>query len=131
MHNKYCKKKNLNEIVWKSGSGSQVRKKILQARDLVEHQILWRIGNTSIWFDNWIDVGDLYNMLKATREWDDKYQTVKYIIQKRAWNTQVISQLFPQEVADHIIHTVKLPVRMKGKIVRYGSLNQQESSQLN
>lgn len=53
--NKYCKTKHPNEIVWKTGAGFQVWKKMLQARDLAEHQIYWRIRNVSsnIWFDNW------------------------------------------------------------------------------
>lgn len=53
--------------MWKTGFGSSVWKKILQARDLVEHQILWKIrrGQSSIWFDNWTDNGDLYIYIYA------------------------------------------------------------------
>lgn len=55
---------------------------MLQARDLLEQQIRRiRGGNASTWFHNWNDVGDLYNMLQTTREWDDRYQKVKDLIQ--------------------------------------------------
>lgn len=79
------------------------------ARDLVEHQILWRLrgGNTSIWFDNWTNVGDLYNVVLNSREWDEKYLMVKDLVQNGGWNEEVISQFFPLEVAENIINKIK------------------------
>ena len=56
MRNRYCKNNHTNVIMWKvGGGGPQVWKKMLQARDLIEHQILWRIkkGSASVWHDNW------------------------------------------------------------------------------
>lgn len=110
MQNKYCKNKHPNEIVWKIGAGSQVWKKLLQARDLVEYQIFWRIrkGNSNIWFDNWTKEGDFYTLLQNSREWDTQYQQVQDLIDNGAWNTQVMSQLFPQEVADHIKEFIRI-----------------------
>lgn len=37
---------------------------MLQARDLVEHQILWQTKNdsTSLRHDNWTGIGDLYTI---------------------------------------------------------------------
>lgn len=59
----------------KSGLGSQVWKEMLQARDLIEHQILWktRKENFNRWFDNWTTYGCLYNIVKNCRDWDDRY----------------------------------------------------------
>lgn len=37
--NKYYKREDANEVMWKLGE-SQVWKKMLRARDLIEHQIL-------------------------------------------------------------------------------------------
>lgn len=57
MNNKYCKKECHNQMVWRIGNnGSQVLNKMLQARDLIEHQIVWNIkaGTSLIWHDNWI-----------------------------------------------------------------------------
>lgn len=50
--------------------GSQVWKKMLQARDLIEHQILWLIGNgnAQFWFDNWTRIKALYNENKKRME---------------------------------------------------------------
>lgn len=58
--------------MWKTVAATQIWKKILQARDLVKHQIYWKIkeGNSSLWFDNWIREGDLYNLVQNSREWD-------------------------------------------------------------
>lgn len=40
MNNKYCRRKHYNLVFWKKGGeGSQVWKRMLHARDLVEHQI--------------------------------------------------------------------------------------------
>lgn len=45
-------------VVWRTGvSGSQVWKKMLLARDLVEYLIVWKMrsGNADLWLDNkWI-----------------------------------------------------------------------------
>lgn len=54
MHNKYCENHYPNEVIWKLETGSQVWKKMLKARDLIEHQILWKLKDrkSSPWFDN-------------------------------------------------------------------------------
>lgn len=55
MRNKYCRNTHDNAVMWKiGGGGSQVWKKMLQARELVKHQILWKLKNgaVSVWHDN-------------------------------------------------------------------------------
>jgi hypothetical protein len=58
MYNKYCKREHPSMVVWRTGvSGSQVWKKMLLARDLVEYLIVWKMrsGNADLWLDNkWI-----------------------------------------------------------------------------
>lgn len=55
--------------MWRVGGVSQVWKKILQARDEIEHQIEWnaRRGDISFWHDNWTGLGDLYTIPRDVR----------------------------------------------------------------
>ncbi|KAF3656557.1 hypothetical protein FXO37_15408 [Capsicum annuum] len=48
----------------------------------VEHQILWKIKSedSSIWFDNWTTIGDLYNILQNSRDYNDRVQLEKDLI---------------------------------------------------
>lgn len=71
MHKKYCKKEHPYIVKWKKrAGGSQSWKKMLQSRDLIEHQIFWqtRNGNSSIWLDNWTTFGELYTINEENRE---------------------------------------------------------------
>lgn len=45
--------------------GSDVWRKILQARQEVEHEIWWEIkkGTTNVWHESWIRPGALYNVV--------------------------------------------------------------------
>nr|XP_016458897.1 PREDICTED: uncharacterized protein LOC107782527 [Nicotiana tabacum] len=54
---KYCKKLNAVIVPWKRGS--RVWRKMLECRDLIEHQIYWklRMGSAQFWFDNWTEMG--------------------------------------------------------------------------
>lgn len=69
MMNKYCKKLHPNKVVWKPGGGSQVCKKMLQVRDLIDHLINWKLreGNVHIWFDDWTGLGQLYSIIQDSR----------------------------------------------------------------
>lgn len=77
--------------------GSQDWKKMLQARDLVDHQILCKIrgGGSSIYYDNWNAVDDLYNMIQQSMVWDNNIQVVKDLIQEGNWNEHLMLQIFP------------------------------------
>lgn len=69
MYKKYYKKENPNLVMSKKGkTSSQVWKKMLVARDLVEHLIIWQIQkrNSDIQLDNWTTQGDLYSMWETT-----------------------------------------------------------------
>lgn len=49
--NKYCRKYHPKEVVRKVGNGSQVWKKMLQARDMIDHLIVCQVrgGDTHLW----------------------------------------------------------------------------------
>ncbi|XP_070041117.1 uncharacterized protein [Nicotiana tomentosiformis] len=63
MWNKYCKKE-LPTLVYFRG-GSHVWRQMLNAREEVEHEIVWelRSGTTNIWHENWTGLGALYHAL--------------------------------------------------------------------
>lgn len=60
MSQKYCKKLNPIVVPWKKGS--HVWRRMLECRDIIEHQIRWRLkmGSSLFWFDNWTGLGALY-----------------------------------------------------------------------
>ncbi|WMV60306.1 hypothetical protein MTR67_053691 [Solanum verrucosum] len=112
MKNKYCKRNHPNVVMWKiGGGGSQVWKKMLQARELVEHQILWQIrrGSSPLWHDNWTGLGDLYTITGEDFEWDNRYENIDDITNGDEWNEEVVREILPTEVAEHIICNIKPP----------------------
>ncbi|XP_015162308.1 uncharacterized protein [Solanum tuberosum] len=97
LFNKYCKKENQNVVMWKAGyCGSQVWKKMLQARDHIEHQIWWQTKNGSahLWYDNWTGLGDLYSTSEKSYEWDERYQQVKDIKRKENGMSNLCKRFF-------------------------------------
>ncbi|XP_075076724.1 uncharacterized protein LOC107810356 [Nicotiana tabacum] len=63
MWNKYCKKEI--PMVVQFRQGSHVWRQMLNAREEVEHEILWELnsGKTNIWHENWTRLGALYHVL--------------------------------------------------------------------
>lgn len=96
-------------VLWKIGSRSLVWKNMLQAKDLEDHQILWknRKGNSRQWFDNWITIGYLYNIIHIRKDWDDKYQYVRDLLLNRTWNENLINKIFLEEVSKKILNKIK------------------------
>jgi len=112
MQNKYYKRNHPNQVTWKvKGGGSQVWKKMLQARKLVEHQILWqpRRGSSSLWHDNWTGLGDLYTITGDNFEWYDRYATIEDLTNDGEWDEDVVKEILPTEFADHILGHIKPP----------------------
>ncbi|KAH0704871.1 hypothetical protein KY289_009947 [Solanum tuberosum] len=112
MENKYCRKTHVTEIMWKpGGGGSQVWKKMLQARDLIEHQILWKMerGSVSVWHDNWTGLGDLYTITREEFQCDDTYKTVRDLTRQGEWDTEVLHEILPQELVNHILQNIHPP----------------------
>ncbi|KAK6784304.1 hypothetical protein RDI58_017759 [Solanum bulbocastanum] len=65
---------------------------MMQAREQVEHQVLWqpRRGSSSIWNDNWIGLGDLHTITWEDFEWDDKYEQVDDLTKEGEWNEEIV-----------------------------------------
>ncbi|KAG5610683.1 hypothetical protein H5410_021964 [Solanum commersonii] len=67
MINKYCKK--LHPIVAQCRVASLIWKKLVFVRELIKHQIWWKIekGDASFWFDNWTTMGALISHLSKSK----------------------------------------------------------------
>nr|XP_016460879.1 PREDICTED: uncharacterized protein LOC107784288 [Nicotiana tabacum] len=78
---KYCKKLNSVIVPWKRGS--HVWRKMLECRDLIEHQIYWkpRMGSAQFWFDNWTELGALYFQVPAEFGIDEDIQNVNDLVE--------------------------------------------------
>lgn len=100
-----------NLVIWKVGEGLQVWKKMLQARDLIEHQICWNStqGAVSFYHENWTGMGDLYTIIGEDEEWNDFYHTTKKVTKDDAWDFPILEALLPKEIAYYIIQSAKLP----------------------
>ncbi|XP_075086226.1 uncharacterized protein LOC142168948 [Nicotiana tabacum] len=95
MRNKYCKKELPTTVQFKEGS--HVWRKILEAGEEVEHEILWELnkGTINIWHENWTGLGALYHLVppdfdtNELREGNDS-------------NFQMLENTFPAKIAPHI-----------------------------
>ncbi|XP_075084826.1 uncharacterized protein LOC107774618 [Nicotiana tabacum] len=100
--NKYCKKE-LPTVVHFRG-GSHVWRQILNAREEVEHEIVWELksGTTNIWNENWTGLGALYHVLPEDFPINEDLQKVVELRQWEAWDDQLLDQTFNEEIAEHI-----------------------------
>lgn len=85
--------------------------KMLIARELVEHLIVWQLreGNFNIWLDSWTSQGDIYSLLEEIRDENGQYQQVRNIVREDSWDEQVIKNMFTEEMDEHILTKVKPP----------------------
>lgn len=127
MYNKYCKREHPSIAVWRTGaSGSQVWKKILLARDLAEHLIVWQLrrGNVDIWLDNWTGQGELYSLIDGIWDFRDQYKQGNQLVKDGRWDEQTLIRLFKPDMAEHIMDMVAPPTA-QGKDIPVWSLETQ------
>ncbi|XP_019241256.1 PREDICTED: uncharacterized protein LOC109221250 [Nicotiana attenuata] len=84
--------------------GSHVWRKKLEAREEIEHEILWEInrGSTNVWHENWTGLGALYHVIPPYFHINDELQEVADLREEEYWNDQLLDQKFPPDIADHI-----------------------------
>ncbi|XP_075087578.1 uncharacterized protein LOC142169594 [Nicotiana tabacum] len=100
--NKYCKKE-LPTLVHFRG-GFHVWRQMLNAREEVEHEIVWELksGTTNIWHENWTGLGAFYHVLPEDFPINEDLQEVAELRQGEAWDDQLLDQTFNEEIAEHI-----------------------------
>ncbi|XP_019256289.1 PREDICTED: uncharacterized protein LOC109234676 [Nicotiana attenuata] len=102
MWNKYCKKEIPTVVQFRRGSN--VWRKMLNAREEVEHEILWEFksGTTNIWHENRTGLGVLYHVLPEDFPINEDLQDVAELRQGETWDDQLLDQTFNEEIAEHI-----------------------------
>ncbi|XP_019240114.1 PREDICTED: uncharacterized protein LOC109220105 [Nicotiana attenuata] len=110
MSQKYCKKLNAVVVPWREGS--HVWRKMLECRDLIEHQIIWklRMGSSLFWYDNWTGLGALYFLVPQDFGIDEGIQNVYELVENGAWNVDRVMELLPEDLASHIIEKISPPL---------------------
>ncbi|KAK6778379.1 hypothetical protein RDI58_025097 [Solanum bulbocastanum] len=101
-----------NLTMWRTEcGGSEVWKIMIQARNLIDHQILWHAGKGSyfIWHDNWTELGDLYTITGDNFEWDDNYERIAELATNGEWEVVILKENFQMELVDNILSCIKSP----------------------
>nr|XP_009595805.1 uncharacterized protein LOC104092031 [Nicotiana tomentosiformis] len=102
MWNKYCKKEIPTTVQFRQGS--HVWRKMLEAREEVEHEILREMnrGSTNVWHENWTDLGALYHIVPNDYTINEDMQEVAELRVDDTWDEQLLAQSFPADNAQHI-----------------------------
>ncbi|KAK6786237.1 hypothetical protein RDI58_014762 [Solanum bulbocastanum] len=58
---------------------------------------------------NYLGLGDLYTIIGEELEWSIIYEKIEDITSRGEWNEEVIHELLPTELAEHIISNIKPP----------------------
>ncbi|XP_059277620.1 uncharacterized protein LOC132031700 [Lycium ferocissimum] len=103
------KKEHAVLVGWKRGI--YVWKKMLQIRDLVEHEIWWqqKQGNSHFWLDNWTGLGSLYHATGTNFDYDRTVVQVHEAVDVGGWNEGMLRDLIPNKIVEHILSTVTPP----------------------
>ncbi|XP_060179779.1 uncharacterized protein LOC132609685 [Lycium barbarum] len=90
MRAKYCSRSHPAAKKWVPGN-SHAWKRMLQIRDKVENNMLWKInvGNCSLWWDNWSDKGALANLFPDHHH--NRHTTISSYINNGAWDSSKIT----------------------------------------
>ncbi|XP_075080304.1 uncharacterized protein LOC142165824 [Nicotiana tabacum] len=106
---KYCKKMNSVIVPWKRGS--HIWRKMLECRDLIEHQIFWQTkrGSSLFWFENWTGLGALYFLVPQDFGIDETVHNVHDVTLDGEWDVDRLFEMLPQDISVHILEKVKPP----------------------
>ncbi|XP_060195217.1 uncharacterized protein LOC132624456 [Lycium barbarum] len=80
---------------------------MLEARELIEHQIWWQVrkGDSQFWFDNWTGLGALY-YINPGNTYDGRIQNVKEMVVQGRWNRGKLMEVLSEDIVDHIIENI-------------------------
>ncbi|KAH0666513.1 hypothetical protein KY285_027719 [Solanum tuberosum] len=105
MWNKYCKRQRPQLVDWKRGS--QVWKAMLQARDFFDQEIWWepREGHTTVWFDNWTQLGALHFLMPISHN-QSQLEDVKELYAEDGWKINALESNFNEDICNHICNAL-------------------------
>nr|XP_016504630.1 PREDICTED: uncharacterized protein LOC107822596 [Nicotiana tabacum] len=77
---------------------------MLEAREEVEHEILWVMnrGSTNVWHENWTGLGALYHVLPPEVPINEELEEVLDLRTAQQWNDELLNHRFPEDIAEHI-----------------------------
>ncbi|XP_075074764.1 uncharacterized protein LOC142162321 [Nicotiana tabacum] len=106
---KYCKKLNPVIVPWKRGS--HIWRKMLECRDLIEHQILWqtKMGSSLFWYENWTGLEALYFLVPQDFGIDKNVHNVNDVTLYGEWDVDRLYEILPEDLAVHIMEKIKPP----------------------
>lgn len=89
-------------VQWKGGT--QVWKRMLEAREAIEHEIWWEIkgGSTKVWYENWTRLGALHFVVPIEYPLNEDLVDVADLIEEGRWKNQLLQQSFPSDIVKHI-----------------------------
>ncbi|XP_060202665.1 uncharacterized protein LOC132631080 [Lycium barbarum] len=84
--------------------GSQLWKKMLEARDAIEKEIWWEPRNrtSNFWFDKWTNLGPLTQIMPTNFPMDNSIQEVADVMVNEKWSYQIWQQTVLEDIVDHI-----------------------------
>ncbi|XP_059281366.1 uncharacterized protein LOC132035065 [Lycium ferocissimum] len=111
MSNKYLKKNNPILVPW--NEGLYIWRKMLQVRDLIDHQTWWqlRIGSSLFWFDNWIGLGPLYFLTPLDFYCNEEINNVSDVMTEWRWHVPAIRNNLLENLTEYILNEVQPPAR--------------------
>ncbi|XP_070002841.1 uncharacterized protein LOC142165887 [Nicotiana tabacum] len=101
----------MNSVVVPWKRGSHIWRKMLECRDLIEHQIFWQTkkGSSLFWFENWIGLGALYFLVPQDFGIDETVQNVHEVTLDGGWDVDRLFERLPEDLAVHILEKIKPP----------------------
>lgn len=94
----------------KGQGASHTWRKLITAKDEIEHNIWWQVkaGNCSFWFDNWTKLGALWHV-ENTNAGEEELK-VKSFIYQRNWDREKLLSKLSEEMTEYIMESIKPPV---------------------
>ncbi|XP_070029442.1 uncharacterized protein [Nicotiana sylvestris] len=91
--------------------GSHIWRKMLECKDLIEHQIVWQTkrGSSLFWFENWTGLGALYFLVPRDFGIDETIHNVYDVTLDGEWDVDRLFELLPEDLAVHILEKIKPP----------------------
>ncbi|KAG5586336.1 hypothetical protein H5410_046770 [Solanum commersonii] len=83
-------------------------KQMLQARDDMDQEIWWEIrnGHSSIWYDNWTQLGSLNYWLLISHGIDENFEKVKQFKEDDGWNYSLIDNMCTEHVSHQVLNEI-------------------------
>ncbi|WMV24324.1 hypothetical protein MTR67_017709 [Solanum verrucosum] len=78
---------------------------MLQARDSIDQEIWWepRCGQSSLWYDNWTQLGALYYILPISNGLDNNLEEINQITLNGRWNINLLKELLNEEICHKVL----------------------------